>query len=323
MMPGSKFSWMTHVLGLECLFASQGPLAAKDRNPLDQALLDLCRPLMILVSFFTQKPSLMSEPRWRQVVKQSQGPEHGACWFQGSVAGVDLSFLMGVLAELPALFLRCDDCVRIATTKSFPPPPADVSMIWSRVRQLQQDLQAWEASPNYDGREEVLGNMPLQEVDPTLANDVGWTSVFSFKDMEHATTFNMYHTAIILLTSIPLSLLEAGLFDLHPSDFSVRNDNLGSAFQPLSFKVKTSVHSICRSIEYYIGVQEPVRPPADYYMFFPIHTARRASLRMALSPELAFLTDASKRMRSRYPRGVWANMNLDNRFSGYQEGLFG
>ena len=322
MMPGSKFSWMTHVLGLESLFASQGPLAAEDRTPLDQALLDLCRPLMILVSFFTQKPSLMSEPGW-QIVKQSQGPDQGACWFQGSVAGFELSFLMGILAELPALFLRCDDCVRIATTKCCPPSPADVSTIWSRVRQLQQDLQAWEASSNYDGQEKVIGSLPLQEVDLTLANDVGWTTVFSFKDMEHATTFNMYHTAIILLTSIPISLLEAGLFDPHPSDFSIWNHNLGNASQSLSSKVKTSVHSICRSIEYYICVQEPMRPPADYYIFFPIHVARRASLRMALSPELSFLNDASKRMRLRYPTGVWANMDLDNRFSGYQEGLFG
>ena len=322
MMPASKFSWMTHVLGLECLFASQGPLAAEDRNPLDQALLDLCRPLMILVSFFTQKPSLMSEPGW-QIVKQSQGLDKGACWFQGSVAGFDLSFLMGVLAELPALFLRCDDCVRIATANSCAAPPADVSMIWSKVRQLQQDLLAWGASSNYDGQEKVAGNLPLQEVDSTLANDVGWTTVFSFKDMEHAATFNMYHTAIILLSSIPISLLDAGLFDLHPSDFSIWSDNLVGASQSLSSKVETSVHSICRSIEYYICIQEPMRPPADYYIFFPIHVARRASLRMALSPELAFLSDASKRMKSRYPTGVWANMDLGNRFSGYQEGLFG
>lgn len=322
MMPASKFSWMTHVLGLECLFASQGPLAAEDRNPLDQALLDLCRPLMILVSFFTRKPSLMSEPGW-QIVKQSQGSDQGACWFQSSVAGFDLSFLMGILAELPALFLQCDDCVRIAITKSCPQPLADVSMIWSRVRQLQQDLQAWEASSDYSGQEKVIGNKPLQEVDPTLANDVGWTTVFSFKDMEHAATFNMYHTVIILLTSIPIALLEAGLFDLHPSDFSIWNDNLGSASQSLSFKVEKSVHSICRSIEYYIYVQEPIRPPADYYIFFPIHVARRATLRMTLSQELAFLTDAHKRMKSRYPTGVWANMDLNNRFSGYQEGLFG
>ena len=322
MIPGSKFSWMTHVLGLESLFASQGPLAAEDRTPLDQALLDLCRPLMILVSFFTQKPSLMSEPGW-QIVKQSHGPDQGACWFQGSVAGCELSFLMEILAKLPALFLRCDDCVRIATTNCCPPPPADVSTIWSRVRRLQQDLQAWEASSNYDGQEQVIGSLPLQEVDSTLANDVGWTTVFSFKDMEHATTFNMYHTAIILLTSIPISLLEAGLFDLHPSDFCVWDDNLGNASQSLSSRVEKSVHSICRSIEYYICVQEPMRPPADYYIFFPIHVARRASLRMALSPELSFLTDAAKRMKSRYPAGVWANMDLDNCFSGCQEGLFG
>ena len=322
MMPGSKFSWMTHVLGLECLFASQGPLAAEDRNPLDQALLDLCRPLMILVSFFTKKPSLMSKPEW-QIVKQSRGPDQGACWFQSSVAGFDLSFLMGLLAELPALFLRCDDCVRIATTKTAPPPLADVNMIWSRVRQLQQDLQVWEASSNYDGQEKAIGNLPLHEVDPALANNLGWTTVFSFKDMEHAATFNMYHTVIILLTSIPISLLEAGLFDLHPSDVSVWNENLGSASQSLSLKVKKSVHNICRSIEYYVCFQEPVRPPADYYIFFPIHVARRASFRMALSPELAYLTDASKRVKSRYPAGLWANMDLDNRFSGYQEGLFG
>ncbi|KAL8793730.1 MAG: hypothetical protein Q9195_003671 [Heterodermia aff. obscurata] len=211
----------------------------------------------------------------------------------------------------------------LSIAESCPPPAADVNMIWSRVRQLQQDLQAWEASSNYRGQEKIIGNLPLLEVDPTLANDVGWTTVFSFKDMEHAATFNIYHTAIILLTSIPISLLEAGLFDLHPSDFSVWNDNLGGASQSLSFKAETSVHSICRSIEYYICVQEPMRPPADYYIFFPIHVARRASFRMALSPELAFLDNAHRRLKLRYPTGVWANMDLENRFSGNQAGLFG
>ena len=319
-MPTSQSSWMTHILGLERLFALRGPLMTENSTLLDRAVLETCRPLMILGAFFTQRPSLMGKPEW-QVITQPQGPEISPFLCQRSIAVSDLDFLMGIVAELPTLFQQCDKCIRFARTKSSPPQPTHVIIVWTRVGQLQQELQAWKEKWSDIHQSEVYETLPITTVDSTQV--MPWTTVFYFNNVELAITFTMYHSVVILLTSILTSLVEVGILGPPFSASSISDYHGVSVNQSLLSDVETSVRSICRSVEYYLQFLQPCQAPADFYLFFPMHVARRASIKLGHSSELAWLADAFKVMRSRYPMGVWVNMDFANHFSGFQEGLFG
>ena len=311
---------MIHILGLERLFALQGPLNTMNITVLARVLLELCRPVMILAAFFTQRPSLMSEPEWR-VTTQPQNPDGSPSLFQTSVAVSDMSFLMEILAELPALFIQCNKCIRLSGAKSSFPPPADVTMIWARVRHLQIELQAWKEKWDENHQSEVYETLPTTTVDS--AQIKAWTNVFYFNSVELAVTFTMYHSVIILLTGIPISLLQVGLLGPYFSVSRTLNYYGGSVSQSPLSDVETSIRSICRSIEYYLQFLQPSQAPADFYLFFPIHVAQRASIQLGHSSELAWLAEAQEMMKSRYAIGVWANMVFANRFNGFHEGLFG
>lgn len=75
--PSSKTSWMAHIRGLESLFTLRGPLKMGDCPALDQALFEASRPVMRLAAFFTQTPSLMSEPAWRPITPLNSSPQLG------------------------------------------------------------------------------------------------------------------------------------------------------------------------------------------------------------------------------------------------------
>lgn len=303
---------MTHILGLESLFASRGTVAAAEMTHRDQIILEWCRPLMILGAFFTRRPSLMNEPVFKKTVHLCE-----------SGGALDLSFLMSVLAELPAVFLQCDACVGATTKKPFVSQSTDVTLIWAKVRELQESLRAWKDVWNEDVDPKLWEVMPISGVDSIKANDVTWTTVFHFSKTAAAIAHNMYHSTVILLTSIPLSLLSAGLFDNRPSLLAEEHCKASDMNEALLLEARTSIRSIYRSTEYYLHHLQPGQAPADFYLFFPLHVARRASIKLAYPSELAFLTEAFENMKKKFPKGMWVTNSTVNRFNGYEEGLFG
>lgn len=306
---------MVHILGLERLFALHGPSMTEYGTILDHVLLETCRPLMILAAFFTQRPSLMGEPKWRAIT-QTQETDGSPSLFQSPAAVSDISFLMDILAELPALFIQCNKCIRLAKTKQ---PNTHVSIIWSRAKQLQRKLQSWKTIWDDNHQNEVYEALPNTAIDSTQT--VAWTTVYTFSCVELANTFTMYHTVVILLTGIPISLRTAGLEP--PCSICTTSDHSSANLSQSLIDIEISVQKISRSIEYYLQFVQPSQAPADFYLFFPLHVARRAATQLGLPSQLAWLADAFETARSRYPMGLWANMDFADHFSGLQEGLFG
>ena len=310
-MPTGKASWLSHILGLERLFASRRPSITEPSTRLDSALLETCRPFLIIASFFTQTPSVMREPRWK-VHLALPSLEGSSILSQTSVTATDINLLIGILAELPPLFLQCNELIQLVKANSLPPSLVSVSDLWSRASELHQQLLSWQEKWDPNRKNEAFETLPVTKVNST--HTTPWTNVFNFSNAALAIVFNMYHSVVILLNSIPIHLIDAGITD--PSSSILSNSDC-------SISTKTSVHSICRSVEYYLQFLQPSEAPVDYYLFFPMHVARRACIQQGYSAELAWLDDAFQAMKSKYGMGVWASMDLDNRFSGSHEGLFG
>ena len=321
-MPGTKSSWTTHILGLERLFALRGPWNFANSATLDRALLEICRPVMIVAAFYTQKPSLMSKPEWKAV---AQPLDLGETSFQNpqSNAASDLVFLAGFLAALPALYVECEDCIEVVKTNPSLPPRTRAEVIWSKARQLQQELQAWKE--NWDDhycQSEICQNWHPGLV-LGLTVSINRTTSSPLESVELATTFAIYHSVVILLISIPIRFCQAGLLG-HTTSVPGGSDIQGHSRDPRQvFNVKTSILSIYSAARYLLQSTVPSQAPADLVLFFPVHVARRASIQLGLSAELALMSDAFQMMRVKYPMGVCANMDFDDRFSGFQEGLFG
>ena len=283
---------------------------------LDRVLEQACRPLLTISAFFTQKPSLMSRAEWKLAI-QPLDPYLTPFSSQTSSAN-DMSFLMGVLGDLPALFLQCDECIRQTTTKGKEPQQVDVIMVWRKVKQLQHGLQAWKQRWDDSHCTEIYMNVPSTKMLSTQV--VPWATVMQFSSVDTGNIYAMFHTIVILLASVPTSLFKVGLVADNTTDM----DYVGVTGEDrLLPDVLTSVRSICRSIEYFFHFLVPSQSPPDFYIFFPMHVARRASIQLNYNIELAWLTDATETLRSSHPMGIWANMDLRNHFTGLQEGLFG
>ena len=279
---------------------------------LDRALLEWCRPVMIVGAFFTQRPSIMGQPEWTAALTSQQRRELGLAF--------DMFILMNVLAELPALFVQCDEYFSLTKTKSSVSAPVQTTLTWNKVSRLQQQLLDWN-NAWYDNNKIRHSKMSLNR--PSKNHTPLWTTVFYFDSAEAAIQFSMYHSAMILLTSIPISLIQANL--LGPK-VSVPNNSASytsSYSQALFSDVLLSIHCICRSIEYYLQDLEPPQAPQDFYLFFPVHVARRASTQHGYSSELAYLAEAFELMTSKFSKGVWANTDFGDRFDGSKEGMFG
>ena len=280
---------------------------------LDHVLLESCRPLLILGAFFTQRPSLMSKPEWK--VMQPRGSDEKTHFSQASSAASYMSYLIEILAKLPALFLQCNECIGYSKTE--PSSHTYVSTLWNTAKQLQEELQNWKEKWDNDHRNEIYLVLPSTAVNSN--HIMAWNTILQYSSVELAITVTMYHTVIILVTSIPQSLLKIASFP-SSSTFTISDNPI--IIHPLP-NIPNSIHIICRTIEYFLHLLQPSQAPADYYLFFPMHVARRASVQMGFSLELAWLTDAFEMMRLRFPMDVWASMDFKDQFSGLEEGLFG
>ena len=322
MIPTSNSSWITHIIGLERLFALHGPFTAKSSIGIGRDLLAICGPPLIIGSFFTQIPSLMAEPRWSPA---SQSRTLRRLDQSNNPTGLsDIDHVLDILAKLPALFLRCNEMIRLEKLESSSPSPIRVSKVWSRVVYLQQTLRTWVEEWYKNNLSEIHETIPTMKVNSS--QNLDWKHVFSFSNIDLAAAFTMYHSVVILLNSVPIHLLSHNLPDPgDPSHPTAKVPDFGadSEYQVLVSSTRTSVRNICRSIEYYLHSLQPEQAPPDYYLFFPIHVARRASIRQDFSVERAWLNDAFAAMKSKFSKGVWANMHFGDRFSGLEEGLFG
>ena len=313
-MPNSESSWTTHILGLDRLLALHGPLTANS-NDVDCALIQTCRPLLIIGSFFTQKPSSMGKPEWK-VSPYPQIQDGTPSSYQSLSMISDLDPVLSTLAGLPALFQKCNELIRLVEAGSSPSYKRSF-VIWTKVKAFKHELQTWKENWSENHRSELHEASPITQVKPEYT--VFCTNGLYFSRVELAIAFTFYHSAIILVNSIPISLYDVGLFDLSYPICGTSASDLNS----IRRSVRTSVHSICRTIEYYLQFVQPIDAPVDYYMFFPMHIAKRATVQESLSAEFGWLEDAFEAMKAKFHLGVWANMTMGNRFSGFEEGLFG
>ena len=280
---------------------------------LDRSLLDACRPVMILAAFFTQKPSLMHKPEWQGLRVSNQT----------SNAESDLCFLMSILAELPDIYIQCEDYSALVHNASSPFPSAPVTLLWTKLKDLERGLQCWKQNwENLHGHSAYSGEFPIFEMsdsDSTIAVSFTYPST----KVELAITFAMYHGVVILLTNPQELLLQACTAEGNASALTNMKSFPRISHQQYHSDLKTSMLSIYRTSQYLLQSSSPPLALADFYIFFPIHVAWRAANQLGLPTEAALLSDSYGLMKSRFPTGVWANMDFGDRFCGLQEGLFG
>ena len=302
---------MAHMLGLERLFTLRGPLRNPDCTELDLVLLEVCRPLMILAAFFTGRVSIMSRPGWEAPLSFTSGTP------AISIATSDLSFLMDILAQLPALYQQCDDCVRFANDRPIHSGRTRLTMLYRSTMQLQQETQAWKQ--DWD----IARQVATHEVSPFLKiSDM--TTTTHIDNVENAIILSMYHSTTILLANIPIALLRSGFQGVASPSPSALNSYIASDTEASQMSdVQSSIISICCCIEYLLQPLQTAQVPADFYLFFPLHIAHRAARQFEYRSEIAWLSNILGKTRSKYPMGVWANMNCEDRFNGLRNGMFG
>ena len=279
----------------------------KEQCRLHRALVEVCRPFMILASFFTQTPSVMSQPEWKMTpLNEASGEDRSSC--SGAVS--DLDFLLEIFADLPVLFRQTEECMQYAQSTDTSPSFAKISIIYNRVRHLKQELQ--------NVRERLYGGQcgnisaTLSTITTPSVETMPWVKAYCFNSVEHAITFTMYHTAIILANTVPILLLHAALLGRQYTMYVASNGDQNVSVQGLCTETKASIHNICRSIDYYLQFLHPSDAPADYYLLFPIYVARQASIKQSYSVEAAWLKHAMKAMKSKYSMGMCANIDFDN-----------
>ena len=290
---------------------------AENSSELDRALLRLCCPLMILTAFFIGKPSLLSIPKWRSIAYSGYAKERYSP--HSPIAMSELSFFMEKLAELPALYQQCNECLIHAKGETVVPHLPKLLNLITRVSRMHDGIRAWKQK--WDDEHQDDQHETLPSATTATAQITPWTTI-KFLDLNAALILAMYNSVLILLTSISKSLLEAdqsNSFCLTSTEGE--NDIIEMQELPL-LDVKASVQDICRSADFYLQSLQPSHAPADYYLFFPVHIARRASLQSGYSFEYFWLDKVTEMMKSKFSMGIWANMDLGDRFSGLHDGLF-
>ena len=314
-MPSGTSSWMVHILGLERLFASRGPLTLENSSILDRALLEVYRPIMVLGAFFTGTPSLMSKPGWGPTTLHQDSIARPDL-FSVSNAESDLHCLLWVLAQLPILFMERDKCLRqVETDDSLLQFEAD---LWTEIAQLMQSLQAWRCgwASEHENQEHTV--ITTSKADG--GGKIPWETGFEFENVSIASAFVMYHAVLILLASVPLSLLKAGLC---PPSQSFNNVG-GISFDEsqLLTAIQTSAISVCRSLGQTLQSLQSSQHQRDVYVFFPIHVVRRIFIHTARTSELEWLDEISEAMLSRTSLRMWATVEISDEFVGFHRGLF-
>lgn len=259
----------------------------------------------------------MAESSWRVKAKAYNHASEPVSIQEPGVLS-DASFLMDVLAQLPALFTHSNQCIQQAFIASSPAVSARVCAIWANIEQLRQHLRAWKVDWDYRTRSQIISSPPFDasHVSPSKL-------VIHFRDIKVATTFSLYHSVHLLLNSIVAPLIQASLVSQSFQGPYSSGCLDGSLDQQILADDRRSIYSICSSIDCFLQQQLSLQTLPDYYLFFPLHVAKRAAVRQDLTTDIEYLKIKYDSMISKYPMGVWANMDFGNRFNGRGDGLFG
>ena len=318
-LPTGKTSWMSHILGLERLFALCRPSKLERDFSFEHAMVKSCRPVMILGAFFTRKPSLMGDPAWKAMMRD-QGC-HDTLNVTERWTSPSLSFLLDTLAKLPQLFTYCDECTLSSRREPAKTSPQFIAALCSRVGHLQKIMRDWKDQWDFNLHDNMYEVLSTNEPERLRISD--WKTVFYFSSVDVAITFGMYHSVVILVNSIAAVLIQAGFWISSRSEYDIIKPRVEISSQIVLASIRSSIQNICRTIEYHLHTTHLSQEHADYYLFFPIHVARRASIQLRQSVEATWLTEALEAMRLRYPMGIWAGMDFGDRFNGIGEGMFG
>ena len=309
MMPSTSSSWIAHILGLERLFVHRGPLTIDNSSLLDRALLESYRPIMVLGAFFTQRPSLMCRDEWKSTtlpLDRVTRPD----WFSMPDKAPELSCLMDQLAQLPGLFQDRTKLLQQADATGFSHKLE--SKVWTKIVELLHCLHTWKRRWDTDHQSQVHKVRPAAEV-----SQCHWPAVFEFDHINVANAFVMYHAAVILLTSVPLTLRKAGL---QPPNSNPASPSFGES--QLVADMETSANSICRSLEHHVQLLFSSPTQRDFHVFFPAHVARQALVNMGRLAQLDWLDEVLAVVFSKTGLGMWTNMEISDHLFGSHEGLF-
>ncbi|KAF4634690.1 hypothetical protein G7Y89_g3410 [Cudoniella acicularis] len=259
----NSHTWLCHINGLEQLFAAHGPITDAS-DPLVKVLVEATRLIMITVTLYTRRPSLMSRPEWK------------AANTNQSVYDSALPYILDALAQLPTLYSERDALVSDSQTQapgdtdgtSSPYPILGVQSLLGSSLGLLNDIRAQ--------RTQWMDSHPNSEF-PSLPS----TRIYSiqpypcriithFSSLHVANAFTLYNCLLILINQFIISVCR-----LIPTK---HRDIL--AEELASEQVSVAAVEILKSIDYHLPFTLPASEsilhgsgPRNFYLLFPMRVA--------------------------------------------------
>jgi hypothetical protein len=179
---------LRHIDGLEQLFAMQRPLSIES-DPVDRALLEVTRPMMIVAALIARRPSLMASSGWNAV----------------SLSMLDndpLAYIWDALAQIPELYYEQDALVPWRPTHEQSSLTAIRSLL-SRSLRFRDDMifqrYQWKNS-NPDSDFPGSPRMVVPSSQEYLC-----TVVTHFPSLEAANAFTLYNALVIMINQFIIS----------------------------------------------------------------------------------------------------------------------
>jgi hypothetical protein len=172
-------------------------------DPVDRALLELTRPMMIVAALVARRPSLMANSKWSATTISMLNGTHPT--FPDSA----LAYLWDTLAKIPALYHQRDTYAPWQSTGS-PIKPisclaslAAVRALLSRSTQLRDEISSqrcqWKASyPDADFFSVPCTAIPSTQPYPDMV-------VTHFTSPQAANVFTLYNAVLILIDQFIIS----------------------------------------------------------------------------------------------------------------------
>jgi hypothetical protein len=195
LVPSGRTSWLMHIQGLERLLEIRGP--ASHANPFSRRILQGIRRMLIFASLYTEKPSVLSRPEWKNLEWESDNIQHSTD-----------QYLLTILADCPALLNLREDMIRQLEAEQ------TTSALYLRQKALEMgnellsELQTWHScwiEPRQRPANDA--NAELFSWDFTSPPTSPLPAVSEFSDPAVATTMMLYHATQIYILDLMASII--------------------------------------------------------------------------------------------------------------------
>jgi hypothetical protein len=281
-----------------------GPLSMKS-SPVDRALLEVTRPMMIVAALLARRPSLMASPEWSAASLTTPNED------SQSFPSLALPSLWDALAQIPALYHERDTILSLQLTKPSNKttgslfPLAKVRALLSRSLKLRDDMifqryQLKASHPDSDFASIPLTAIPSTQQHPCMV-------VTHFSSLQAANTFTLYNALIILIGQFIMSVYLL----LPASDVDI------ALKKSISEQISTATMAILKSVDYHMLFTEVCSTSisgtsgkSNFCLLLPIQIAQRV-LSQSQSPsditKKLWLEDVLHCIKSR--AGPWMSNN--------------